>query len=126
MTKPLLPGSKRYELAKTIGRRIRAFRQERNFSREEVAVMVGVQRDRIAAYEEGAAIPPVFTLVRLSQAMKTTLDGLVFEESVVPLNNQRVIDCFREVSALPLPSQLVIVWSIGPVIAWMKAVQEKK
>jgi transcriptional regulator with XRE-family HTH domain len=126
MTKPLLPGSKRYELAKTIGRRIRAFRKERSFSREEVAVMVGVQRDRIAAYEEGAAIPPVFTLVRLSQAMRTTLDGLVFEESVVPLNNQKVIDCFREVSALPLPWQLAIASFLSQFLAWVRGAGEKQ
>jgi transcriptional regulator with XRE-family HTH domain len=126
MTKPLLPGSRRYDLAKTIGRRIRAFRKERKFSREDVAVMVGLKANRIAAYEDGLAIPPVFTLLRLSQTMKTTLDGLVLEDSVVPLNNQRVIDCFREVSALPLPTQLAIVSFLGQILAWMKTIQEGK
>jgi transcriptional regulator with XRE-family HTH domain len=126
MTKPLLPGSRRYDLAKTIGRRIRAFRKERKLSREDVAVMVGLKANRIAAYEDGLAIPPVFTLLRLSQTMKTTLDGLISDDSVVPLNNQRVIDCFREVSALPLPAQLAIASLLGQLLAWMKAVQEGK
>jgi transcriptional regulator with XRE-family HTH domain len=126
MRKPLLPGSKRYDLAKTIGRRIRAFRRERKFRQDEVAAMVGVRPSRIAAYEEGLAIPPPFTLMRLSQVLRTTVDGLMSDEAVVPLNNQQVIDSFREVSALPLASQIAIASFVRQIVAWIKAMSEGK
>jgi transcriptional regulator with XRE-family HTH domain len=125
MTKPLLPSSKRYHLARAVGQRIRAFRKERGLSENDLAVLVDVQAGRIVAYESGAALPPLYTLVRLSRALRTSVDGLLSEEYAMPMNSQAVIDIFRELSAQPLPVQLSIASFLGQLLGWLKTAQAK-
>ncbi len=123
MTKPLLPDSKRHRLARSVGQRIRAFRIERGFSPSDLAVLVEVQVGRIKAYESGDALPPLYTLLRLSRTLRTSTDSLLGDEYVMPMNSQAVIDVFRELSSLPLPIQLPIASFLRQLLGWLKGTQ---
>ena len=121
----MLPSSKRALLASQIGGRIRAFRREHGLDREDLATLVGVQPDRIAAYESGEALPPLYTLIRLSQVLRTSVDGLLSDMREVPMSSQVVIDRFRELSALPLELQQLVAQFLGDLLRWVRVLRPR-
>lgn len=125
MVKPLLRTSKRARLAAQIGGRIRAFRREQGFDREDLAAMVGVHRDRIIAYENGDALPPLYTLLRLSQVLRTSVDGLLSDAHEVPISSQIVIDRYRELSALPVELQQLVAQLLGDLMRWVQVLRPR-
>jgi len=125
MEKPLLPSSKRALLAGQIGGRIRAFRKEHGLDREDLATLVGVRPERIAAYESGEALPPLYTLIRLSQVLRTSVDGLLSDAHQVPMSSQVVIDRFRELSTLPLELQQLVAQFLGDLLQWVRVLRPR-
>ncbi len=87
--------------------------------------MVGVHTDRIIAYENGDALPPLYTLLRLSQVLRTTVDALLSDAHVVPISSQIVIDRFRELSALPVELQQPVAQFIGDLLRWVRALRPR-
>lgn len=52
-----------------LGRRIQAFRERLDLSREDLAVAAGLHLDLVAAAEEGRIYPPLGMLVKVSRAL---------------------------------------------------------
>ena len=63
-----------------LGRRITAVRQEKGWSRVELARKLRISRERLAKWEQGDNSPPLGLLVRLSRLLGVTLDELVTGE----------------------------------------------
>lgn len=56
---------------------IRALRNERNFSQEQLGKKIGVTRSMIALYESGERLPSLSALIKLSRALGVTTDYLL-------------------------------------------------
>jgi transcriptional regulator with XRE-family HTH domain len=60
--------------------RLSALRQERGFSQEALAELVGVSRQAVARWESGSSVPELEKLVALGAVFGVTLDSLVKDE----------------------------------------------
>lgn len=76
-----------YELRMDVlGRMIKAARQERNLTQEELGRLVGVQKAQISKLERSANSAPIDTLLRVFKALKAEISFNVrLEDSFVKL-----------------------------------------
>lgn len=63
--------------AEHIGARIQAFRRNRGFSQDQLAVETGINSANIRSYESGRALTALPTLVRLAEALSVKPESLV-------------------------------------------------
>ncbi len=61
-----------------MGKNIKRIRNEKNLTQQQVASASGIQNTVISAFENGKKVPGLITLIKLSEAMKVSLDELVF------------------------------------------------
>ena len=59
-----------------IGKKLRELRIEQNLTQNEVAILTGIKRLSIAAYELNEQLPPVDKLIQLAKLYKVSLDYL--------------------------------------------------
>jgi quercetin dioxygenase-like cupin family protein len=64
-------------MSTAIGQRIRRMREAQSLSRDEVSALVGVEAERLAAFEEGHGIPSVGVIIKLSRVLGSRVDGLL-------------------------------------------------
>ncbi len=71
--------------------RLITLRKERGLTQQALADNIELHVNQIKRYEAGTAQPTLETLVRLSKALHTTLDDLVFgEDSRTPLDDLKL------------------------------------
>ena len=74
--------------ARHVGQRIRTIRDERRLTQDELAVRSGIDGTNIRSYEGGRAMPNVYSLMRIANALETQpgdlLDGLTLEMFPTP------------------------------------------
>ena len=64
-------------MSTAIGQRIRRMREAQALSRDEVSALIGVDSDRLAAFEDGHGIPSVGVVIKLSRVLGSRVDGLL-------------------------------------------------
>ena len=64
-------------LARAIGSRILALREERRWSQRTLGAQLGIETDRLSRYENGEQLPPHLTLVRIADVFGVSLDVLM-------------------------------------------------
>jgi transcriptional regulator with XRE-family HTH domain len=64
-------------LARAIGSRILALREERRWSQRMLGARLGIETARLSRYENGEQIPPHLTLVRIADVFGVSLDILM-------------------------------------------------
>lgn len=69
-------GSKKMD-RKTIGRSIRRIREEREYSREQLARKAGIHAQLIVRWEYGISSPTLLPLIAVADALDVSLDELV-------------------------------------------------
>lgn len=62
-----------------LGERIRALRDERHWSQDELATQVGSDARGISRYEHGKITPSLDTLIRIAETFNVSLDYLAVE-----------------------------------------------
>ena len=67
----------RSALARAIGSRIQALREERRWSQRMLCVRLGIDTSRLGRYENGEQLPPHLTLVRIADVFGVSLDVLM-------------------------------------------------
>jgi transcriptional regulator with XRE-family HTH domain len=72
------------EIAKRVGRTVRAQRELRRIQREEVAKWLGQTTDAVAKAEQGNRRFSVADLVRIAMEFSTPIDALVFGDEPRP------------------------------------------
>lgn len=60
--------------------KIKALRESKNMTQEQLAAEVGVERTAVAMWETGKSSPRVQTLLKLAKTFNCTVDELVMEE----------------------------------------------
>lgn len=109
---------------KAIGARIKALRKARHWPQKQLANMVGIRYERLNNYEGGFSIPPAETLIRLADALGTTIDylltGTEIEES--NLANIRLFRRFQALEHLDQDDQQTVIRLIDAFIAQKRIV----
>lgn len=67
----------------TIGKRVRARREEIGINQTELALMTKLSQTCISELENGKYNPKATTLVKISRALRTTVSELIGEEREV-------------------------------------------
>jgi len=65
-----------YKICIQLGRRVRRLRKAQKISQEELADKAGVHRTYMGKIERGESNPPVYTVYKISKALKTPLPEL--------------------------------------------------
>lgn len=63
---------------------IKAARKKKGLSQEELAVRLHVVRQTVSKWEQGASVPDAGMLIRLAEALGTTVSALLGEETAAP------------------------------------------
>lgn len=87
-----------------ISDRIRALRQERQWSQAELGERLGVHQKQVSAYERGVNLPSTEVLIKLAEVFNVTLDYLAFEVKGQPaslnIRDRELLRRFEEVDTL--------------------------
>ena len=76
-----IPESLEEDVARRIGRRVRELREAKDLTTYELAQRSGIHRPNISRIESGRHMPNLDTLMRLAQALGTSVADLVAEAS---------------------------------------------
>jgi transcriptional regulator with XRE-family HTH domain len=68
-------------MRKYVGERIKALRQAQEMSLEQVSKLAGITVERLAAYEEGRAVPAIGAVIQLSRVLGFKNEGLAQSEA---------------------------------------------
>jgi transcriptional regulator with XRE-family HTH domain len=103
---------------KALGTRIKALRKVRHWTQKELAHRLGIRFEQLNKYESGLNIPPVEMLVKLAEALETSVDYLLtgtHEEST--LANARLFRRFQALEHLHEDDQQTVIRVIDAMIA---------
>lgn len=59
------------------GDRLREIRKERKLSQDKLGELAGISREQVNRYENGKAIPDFATIIKIADALETSIDYLV-------------------------------------------------
>lgn len=65
-----------YKVNIQLGKKIQRLRKEQKISQEELAAKAGVHRTYMGKIERGESNPPVYTVYKIAQALKTSVRDL--------------------------------------------------
>ncbi len=106
-------------LRKTFGARVKNLRKQKHWSQKELAVKLDIRYQLLNKYESGQHIPPAGTLIKLSEALNTTIDYLLAGNPVESslLSNTILFKRFREVESFNQEEQDTVIVLIDAMIA---------
>ncbi len=106
-------------LRKAFGARVKVLRKQRHWTQKELANRVDIRFQLLNKYESGQHIPPAETLIRLAEALDTTLDYLLtgnpMEDS--PLANSMLFKRFQTLESFNLEDKTTVINVIDAIIA---------
>jgi transcriptional regulator with XRE-family HTH domain len=105
--------------AQSIAKRIKAFRQKRGYTQAELADLVDITREAIAAYESGRVRLMDDMIVRFSKALDVSSDellGITLSKTATGTAPLRVTRRLRELESLPEPKRKVILKVLDDLI----------
>ncbi len=106
-------------LRKAFGTRLKQLRKQRHWAQKELAARVDIRFQLLNKYESGQHIPPAETLIRLAQALDTTVDYLLtgnpMEET--PLANSMLFKRFQAMETFNEEDRITIIKVIDAMIA---------
>jgi len=60
-----------------VGERIKALREAQDMTLAQVSKLSGIDAERLTAYEEGSAVPPIGAVIQLSRVLGSKMEGLL-------------------------------------------------
>ena len=104
---------------KTFGARLKELRKQKRWAQKELAAKVDIRFQQLNKYESGLNLPPAEMLIKLADALATTVDCLLTgnpaEES--PLGNNRLFRRFQAVERLEAEDREAVIRLIDGMIA---------
>lgn len=115
----------RTALARTVGERLRRFREERNWKVEELATVLALPSKLIEEYEAGLRLPRTYTLYRLADTFKVSFASLLAEEPPErPLIDDRLLSELRRIQELDLEDRRIVTELLGTVTTGLEAFRD--
>lgn len=107
------------ELRRAFGARVKQLRKQRHWTQKELARRVDIRFQLLNKYEGGQHIPSAETLIRLAEALDTSLDYLLTGNPVEdsPLASSRLFQRFKTLEGLAKEDQDAVITLIDAVIA---------
>jgi len=88
-----------------IARKIRELRKEKDWSQAQLGEKIGVTQRHVSSWENGANVPSADALIRLSEALKVSIDYLLLDnvprEGTHKIDDFSLYDLFRQAEDLP-------------------------
>jgi transcriptional regulator with XRE-family HTH domain len=107
------------DFRKTFGGRLKDLRKQKRWSQKELATKVEIRFQQLNKYESGLNLPPAEMLIKLADALSTSVDYLLtgnpVEES--PLSNNRLFKRFRAIERFDRDDQETVITLIDAMIA---------
>lgn len=94
--------------AKAVGQKIRAAREQKNLTQEELAALVDISPAHISIIERGAKVPRLDTFVAIANALEVSADSLLVDV-VDHAVSATASDLSGRLTALPHKEQLKIL-----------------
>lgn len=107
------------EFRKAIGSRVKQLRKQKRWSQKELAAKLEVRFQQLNKYESGLNIPPAEMLVKLADALGTSVDYLLTGNPMedTPLANTRLFQRFQAVESFEQEDQEAVIKLIDAMIA---------
>jgi len=105
-------------LRKAIGSRIKALRKDKKMSQKELAAPIGARYQLLNKYESGLVTPPAEMLVKLADALATSVDYLLTGNPVADakLGSARLYRRFQALEGLAEPDREAIIKVIDAMV----------
>lgn len=117
----------RAALAVVVGRRVRRFREERNWSVRELATVLETQERWIEDYEAGLRLPRTYTLYRLADVFQVSFATLLAEDPPErPLVDDRLLSGLRRIQELEVDDRRVLAELLEAVTAGLTRFREAR
>ena len=101
---------------KALGTRIKALRKVRHWTQKELGQRLGIRFEQLNKYESGLNSPPVEMLVKLADALETSVDYLLTGTDST-LANARLFRRFQALEHLGEEDQLTVIRVIDAMLA---------
>ena len=107
------------DFRKTFGARLKELRKQKRWSQKELAAKVDIRFQQLNKYESGLNLPPAEMLIKLADALATTVDFLLTGNPAeeMPLSNARLFRRFKAVEGFDSEDQEAIIRLIDGMIA---------
>jgi len=107
------------DFRKTFGARLKELRKHKRWSQKELAAKVDIRFQQLNKYESGLNLPPAEMLIKLADALATTVDFLLTGNPAeeMPLGNARLFRRFKAVEGFDSEDQEAIIRLIDGMIA---------
>jgi transcriptional regulator with XRE-family HTH domain len=104
---------------KTFGGRLKNLRKQKHWSHKERAAKVEIRFQQLNKYESGLNLPPAEMLIKLADALGTTVDFLLTGNPAeeMPLGNTRLYKRFKAVEDFDGADQETVISLIDAMIA---------
>ncbi len=104
---------------KAFGIRLKDLRKQKRWSQKELAAKVEIRFQQLNKYESGLNLPPAEMLVKLADALTTTVDYLLTGDLMedTPLTSNRLFKRFRAVEHFNESDQEAVITLIDAMIA---------
>lgn len=97
----------------TIGKRIKALRNEYHLTQEQLALQLGVSRQAISKWEQDLNEPDIETLIKLSQIFDMTIDELVKGEKQETMIENNLEDMNQEILITHKRNHKLLMFIVG-------------
>lgn len=107
------------DFRKAFGIRLKELRKQKRWSQKELAAKVEIRFQQLNKYESGLNLPPAEMLIKLADALATSIDYLLTGNPVEdsPLASNRLFKRFRAVEHFSDDDQEAVIKLIDAMIA---------
>jgi transcriptional regulator with XRE-family HTH domain len=106
---------------KGFGTRLRALREKRGLSQQELADIIGIHLSQLSRLEREASFPTAETVLSLARALHATTDALLLGdrsgEERIKLHNVRLFERFRALDSAARDEQETAIKLIDALLA---------
>ncbi len=115
----LLLAMQNEDFRKAFGARLKELRKQKRWSQKELAAKVDIRFQQLNKYESGLNLPPAEMLIKLADALATTVDYLLTGNPAeeMPLGNARLFRRFQAVERFDREDQEAVIRLIDGMIA---------
>lgn len=118
------PRTKRaQDMAREFGRRVKATREARRITQQDLAKLAGVDVMQISRYERGLGMPAAETIVNLAAVLKVSTDYLLLGKDAdralpeLPISDVLLLEKFNEVQSLTGRDREALLVVIDSILA---------
>ena len=107
------------DFRKAFGAHLKKLRKQKRWSQKELAAKVDIRFQQLNKYESGLNLPPAEMLIKLADALGTSVDYLLTGNPVeeTPLGNNRLFKRFKAVEGFDPGDREAVITLIDAMIA---------